>query len=149
MSIELYLSQLTEDIRQAAQKASNQNADVLSDTNQSIEQHFQEVENYIYGPTSPLSKILGIKKNQLPPSEKLNIKQKAALYTEIEKLLNAFNFYPCFPEKLPIHLKYQVMRSRWDDQQVRMNCGQSHLEFCSYEPKECPFPAMYCACKNY
>ena len=149
MSIDLYVEQLKEDIREAAQKNSIENEDDIQTSGSDFEQHIKEVENYVHGPTAPLSRILGICTIQLPPPEKLSNAQQAAIYKEMELLLNAFNFCPDFPEKLPGHFKYQLMRSRWDNEQVRMNSGQSHLEFCDYEPKECPFPSRYCRCKNF
>jgi hypothetical protein len=148
MSIDLYVKQLQEDIRLAAQNTLVENGDIADDST-SFEKQMEEVESFVYGTMSPLSKIVGIATVQLPPPEKLSDAQQATLYEDMESLLNAFNFYPDFPQKLPGHLKYQIMRSRWDTEHVHMSCGESHLEFCEYEPKECPFPAKFCSCKNY
>jgi hypothetical protein len=148
MSIDLYVKQLQDDIRLAAQKTLVENGDIEDDST-SFEKHLEEVERFVSGPMIPLSQIVGIATLQLPPPEKLSDVQQATLYEDIEKLLNAFNFYPDFPQNLPGHLKYQVMRSRWDREYVHMSCGEYHLEFCEYEPKECPFPAKYCTCKDH
>jgi len=148
MSIDLYVKQLSEDLRLAAQKnlvEHENNHDLTSDN---FEEHIKEVEKYIYGDMEPLSKIVGIHTVQLPPPEQLSEAQQSQLYDEMEQLLNAFNFYPDFPENLPGHFKYQVMRSRWDDEHVFMSSGHSHLEFCEYEPKDCPFPSEFCSCKK-
>ena len=144
----MYVKQLQEDIRRAAQKTLVENGNIEDDLT-SFEKQMEEVESFVYGDMVPLSQIVGIATVQLPPPEKLSEVQQQTLYEDMEKLLNAFNFYPDFPENLPGHLKYQVMRARWDNEHVHMSVGQSHLEFCDYEPGNCPFPSEYCYCKNF
>jgi hypothetical protein len=55
-------------------------------------------------------------------------------------MLNAWNFNPEFPCKLPVRLQYQTIRDHWDDKTVYLRTGTVHIEYCSYDRDECPFP---------
>jgi hypothetical protein len=147
MSISNYLNQLTEELREAKKLAIQKNAEILSDPSEDwFASHIREVENYLYGEQKPLCDIVGISTFQLPPPEQLNPSQKSRLYSEMESLLEAYNFYPDFPENLPAAIKYEVLRKNWENECVHMLAGNCHLEFCNYEPSECPYPEKYCSC---
>jgi hypothetical protein len=148
MSIDLYVKQLAEDLRLATANSSRKQNELPLSSEDSLAKHFEEVENYLTGDQVPLSEILGISTAQLPPPDKLNEQQQILLYNEMENLMNANNFYPDFPENIPTSIKYTVMRDHWDNEHVDMPSGSSHIEFCNYEPAECPFPEKYCTCKN-
>jgi hypothetical protein len=150
MSIDLYLTQLIEDMRATSLQASGKNKSetIPESSEEKFSEHIKDVENYLYGEQEPLSNIVGIETVRLPPPDILSEKQQAELYDEMEYLMVAFNFYPDFPDKLPAAVKYQIMRDNWDMELVYINSGQSHLEFCHYEPKECPFPTQYCMCRD-
>lgn len=148
MSINLYVQQLIEDLRAAAQEALKNEPTPSTTFADSFEEHIADVENYLFGKTYPLSEIVGVEKISFPPGEKLSTGQKADLAREMEKLLNANNFFPDFPKGLPDQYKYEVLRGYWDQQHIKMSGGQAHLEFCDYEPERCPFPKKYCACRN-
>lgn len=81
MSIDRYLEQLMEDIRQASNKKEEQkNKKSLSATSEAI-QHIAEVENYLHGEQYPLSSLVGIDTVQLPPPEKLTESQKGTAFS--------------------------------------------------------------------
>jgi hypothetical protein len=148
MTIEIYVQQLIEDLRVAAENVPDTRAGRKFQSERSaMLSHFADVENYIHGEHKKLSKIVGFEKVQFPPPEKLTVRQCSALYEYMEIVLAAFNFYPDFPARLPAHLKYAVMRQHWDEEHVPMSSGESHLEFCNYEPEACPYPAEYCHCR--
>lgn len=153
MGIALYLEQLSEDIRLACQNAlgNRQESAPDNDRNEMAEtffEHINDVEEYLHGQQIPLSEILGVATLQLPPPEKLTEAQRRDLYIELELLLKAFNFYPDFPHTLPEHFRYKILRTHWDEEHIYMRKGQSHLEFCEYDPSRCPFPIKYCDCRN-
>jgi hypothetical protein len=148
MSMDHYLLQLKEDLRESATRAIQAEARVravdghLSPT----EQHIAEVERYINGPDEKLSSIVGIEKILLPPALRLNDDQLEEVYAEVESLLAAFHFYPDFPLGLSTQLKYEILRDEWDREVVYVAEGESHLEFCDYDPSKCRYPKAFCRC---
>jgi hypothetical protein len=91
----------------------------------------------------PISEITGIEAEHLPPSEKLTDEEKSILATELENLLQYFNFKLDFPETLPAHLKYPVIFNFWKEKQVAVSFGRNNIELCDMEIENCPFPG-YC-----
>jgi hypothetical protein len=148
MSMELYMTQLSEDLRIASKKAATSaERELAAMSNDDVfEQHLLDVEKYIHGEREALSAILGFEQPQFPPPERITITQQEALFADMNALLHAFNFCAEFPPDLPAHLKYAVLRENWDMECVLVASGCSHLEFCEYEPKECPFPKEHCMC---
>jgi hypothetical protein len=146
-----YIEQLIEDFRKAAISAphlSDCNEDIPED--EALENHFDEVERYVQGGhDEPLSSILGIPSGILPKPEKLNPALLKKLLNEMIALLNSWNFYPDFPEKLPDKMKYRALLDIWDDEQTYMRSGQMHIEFCDYNPDNCPFPGYCDFCDGY
>src|SRR5688572_22212486 len=112
MSMELYMTQLSEDLRMAAKMAvANAERSVAAMSHEdAFEQHILDVERYIHSEHEPLAWILGFEKNQLPPPNRLTIPQQEALFADINALLHAYNFCAEFPQQLPDHLKYAVLR---------------------------------------
>lgn len=105
------------------------------------------VEQYLHGTPQPLSEILEIEQAQLPPVHRLTDQQVARLYPEVEKLLNAFHFFPDYPEGLAVLEKYRTLRSAWNMDVVLVGGGENHIEFCE-EAEGCPFPPEFCLCKE-
>jgi len=153
--LQKYIGQLLEDIQKAAENAAN--PDPLKDKTVSSAQDFQEhiaqVEQYLHGPMFRLSDIVGIDAAMLPADELLSDEQTRLLASEMEKLLNAYNFYSDFPQNngkvVPPRLRYRAMRSHWESEQTIMSFGESHLEFCSYDEEYCPFPGYCNTCSNF
>jgi hypothetical protein len=106
------------------------------------------VEQYIEGEKQPIAQITGIGAEQLPPSEKLAIEQRALLAVELEKLLQYFHFVLDFPATLPGHLRYPFIRDFWSEEHVPLSFGENHIEFCDYEVEHCPFPGYCTTCKE-
>lgn len=109
---------------------------------------FVNSEKYIHGVPKPISEITGIGKQLLPPLKELNDAQAAILIDEIQRLLKAYRFFPVFPEKLPDHIKYRLLFNIWNEKMVYLGTGQSYIEFCTYQPEQCPFPDNYCQCQD-
>ena len=95
-----YIEQLIDDLRQAAEQAP---PDIIDDPEiddeEALEMELEEAERIVSGPFEKLSDILGIPKKMLPGPNRLKDEHVRILVPEIEKLLNAYNFYPDYPEK--------------------------------------------------
>jgi len=144
-TIDRYIDQLIGDIRQATWNIRPPH-EIWEDADSDDEIELEDisyVEEFIYGKREKISSITGIDRKLLPPPEKLNEEQAARLATELENLLNFFHFIPEFPEDYPAHLRYPFIRNIWDVKHVPLSFGESHIEFCDYEPEECPFSG-YC-----
>ncbi|TVR83894.1 MAG: hypothetical protein EA412_00655 [Chitinophagaceae bacterium] len=148
--MEKYINQLINDIRATRQYiAAQNNLNETTDFEDKIEMgDFSHVEQYIYGEGIPISTITTIDVSLLPPEDKLTLDQKAVLAEELEKLLEVKHFALDFPENLPMHMRYPLIRKFWSEKHVEMSFGTSHIEFCQYEPDNCPYPD-YCVCKDF
>ncbi|MBE0638840.1 MAG: hypothetical protein IH598_09995 [Bacteroidales bacterium] len=145
-----YVEQLIEDIRKAAANAPQPDDDEteISDE-EALARHFDDVEQYLHGEREKLSEIIGIPLNLLPSPGKLTKTQISKLTVELVRLLNVWNFYPDFPNNLPDHMKYAALLGIWESEQVYMNSGETHLEFCDYDPSDCPFPGYCKSCDDF
>jgi hypothetical protein len=150
MSMELYVMQLSEDLRMAAKMAlTGAEKELAAMSHDAVfEQHMKDVERYIHGEREPLSRILGFDLALFPPANRLSMEQQQTLFADMDALLVAHHFCAEFPINLPGNLKYAILRENWDMKCVYVGSGCSHLEFCNYEPKECPFPREHCMCRN-
>lgn len=147
--INLYLDQLIKDIREAAKDApEDKTQDEALSEEESFRKHIESVEEYIYGDPVKISTVTGIEKKSLPRPGQLNDKQKAKLAAELESLLNHYHFFPDFPQNYPDHLKYKFLRDTWDDKHQYITSGESHIEFCEYDPDNCPFPGYCNTCEE-
>jgi len=142
--MERYLSQLIEDLKNAAKRKRPPKMELDPEL-----EVVRGAEEYLYGTPYKLSTLLGIDKNAFPPQEKFNDKQLYLLATEIENLWAAFNFYPVFPNDLPAIYRYKLLISKWDEPVQYVSAGNIHIEFCDYETENCPFPEKYCMCKDF
>lgn len=140
-----YIELLIEELNKISLKMNSSNETVLesADEDESFLKHIENVENYLYGDKIPVSSITGILFEQLPPPERLNKRQQKILAAELEKFLLYFHFELDFPRKYPLHLRYPFIRNFWNEKHVALSFGSSHVEFCSYEKENCPFPG-YC-----
>ena len=136
-----YVEQLIEDIRAIAKNPPNVSAgkNYLSSSETETE-YFDDVEKFIRGDELNLSAIVGLPKSALPDHQRLSDRQVKWLCQELILMLRAWNFEPEFPCKLPVRLQYQTIRDHWDDKVVYVASGTMHIEFCSYDRDECPFP---------
>ncbi len=142
-----YIEQLIDDIREATWNLRPPHElweESKADPDNELElEDMSFVEQYLYGETQPIGQITGIATEQLPQPEKLNNEQRALLATELENLLQYFHFRLDFPEKFPAHLRYPFIRDFWGEEHVPLSFGENHIEFCDYDPEDCPFPG-YC-----
>lgn len=144
MSMQRYIEQLIEDMKETIDSIEQKKSVIQKDE----KDQFADVEKFLDGPFHPLGEILGFEKVVLPPIEKLNREQIHELYPVLVDLLEAHNFSPEFPRKVDIALKYHLIREKWHDEFAHMDSGTSHIDFCDYDPSNCPF-GKQCDCDNF
>lgn len=100
---------------------------------------------------TPLSQLLGINFEQLPPVEKLTDEQAEKLNKGILELWKVFNLSADIPSvNIPSRLIYKALRDYWSRGHIQyMPIGTWHIEFCNYEPSQCPWGKAYCVCKDF
>lgn len=145
-----YIEQLIEDIRKAAELAPEPDYTATDpDEDEALEQHFADVERYISGETDgTLATITGIVTEILPQPEKLTPAQLNRLVNELVTMLNKWNYYPEFPDNLPDDLKYLALLGIWDEEHPYTESGMIHLDFCNYDPENCPFTGYCTVCEE-
>jgi len=139
-----YVEQLVEDLRAIAKNPPHlpENGGIpFPDVPD--EEDLEELEEFVEGERRKLSEIVGLAKSALPDHKRLNDKQVNWLFDELIKMLGPWNFIPEFPDDVPGRLKYKVLRDHWDDEHVYMRFGRVNIQFCDYDPENCPFPG-YC-----
>lgn len=97
----------------------------------------------------PMQEWFGIEKANFPPAEKLSNDELALMVKEIITLWHIYNFDPVLPKNLPAHIAYQTLVSYFDKPVTWVSEGTIGIEFCEYDPKNCPFPDEYCMCKDF
>ncbi len=145
-----YVDQLIEAIREAGwrMKPPHEIWDSVDLDSELELEDMAYVEKFVYGEELPMAEITGIDPDELPPPEKLSLKQQALLAGELEKLLRIKNFVPDFPDKLPDHLRYPHLRELWKDAYVEVSFGENHIEFCDFSEDHCPFPGYCDTCEE-
>ncbi|MBC7774547.1 MAG: hypothetical protein H7246_03845 [Phycisphaerae bacterium] len=144
-----YIRQLTTDIRSAARPEAYEPTQKLLST--SIEDHFAEVEAWLADelPQERIGEILGLEAIQFPPVERLNRNQLRKICEAFEQTMQTYNVSFDMPKRLPWKMRYQLLVSKLEDSVIICDEGFVTVEFCEYDPSECPFGSRYCTCKQY
>lgn len=140
-----YLDQLIEDIHKA-RTIVHPPSEVWNDADMEDEGEMEDmayIQKYLYGDQKPLHEITGIATEMLPPPDRLNDKQTERLVIELEALLAHYHFVADFPETFPLKERYPFLLNLWNNQYVELSFGENHIEFCTFDEKNCPFPG-YC-----
>ena len=113
-----------------------------------FEKTIEEVEEYIKG-DSPHNMYyhFGFYAEQFPPLKKLNNKQLNDLTYSIIRLWTCFNYGAVFPLEIPSKILYPLFIKEMHKPKMLMNHGHMGIEFCDYNPKNCPF-GEYCDCSD-
>ena len=131
--METYIQQLIEDFKKSASRVPDKK-EYFTTINAINDKHYDEINCCeLYGNgigRKPLGIIFGIPQEAIPPEDKLSNKQLELLYSEIEKLWNAWHFILDFPEATPMRLRYQMLYDRWNDENVFTAVGDIHYDFC-------------------
>ena len=142
-----YIKQLVDDldIAIAGQIALRGHLDILGESEAcETEGEFPLVEK-----RAPLSHIIGFDKCFFPPENKLTDDQVVKVYTHILYLLDNYNFFLDFPDKIDVRIKYLMILDIFDDETTYSNSNVTILEFCNYDYDTCPFGLENCQCKMY
>jgi hypothetical protein len=142
-----YLEQLIEDMDLAVsnQIAIRSHLDILGEG----EVCETEQESPSDAKTFPLSRIIGFEKCYFPPEEKLTDDQVKVVYTHLLCVLDNYNFFLDFPDKVDIRAKYIMLLEALDEDTTYSNAKVTIIEFCDYDYDTCPFGIELCQCKRY
>jgi hypothetical protein len=144
--MELYVTQLIEDLEAAKQPEEP----YVPGEEQEIEDLFEEVDQYVSGEKhTKICDLIGFMPEQFPPSNMLNNSQMNRVFYALDQLLDTYNIDTNLPNKLPIKLKYDLVRNELTEEVFASKFGFIHLEYCDYNEETCPFGKKYCDCKNF
>ena len=146
-----YVNQLLTDMA-AAQKNLPTEVDyaLLYPDHPAVAYGLTHIAEYEMSPRHSMDDLLGIKAEQLPPDDKLSDEQVVQLNDGIVALWEAFNISPDLPNEVPPRLIYEALKNYWATKTVQyVSEGRIHIEFCDYEPDECPWGSDYCSCKEF
>ena len=96
-----------------------------------------------------LGQWLNIDKEWFPPACRLSEGQISRIVNAMNRCLCAFGFIPHFPTGLPVNKQYDILVDYLNQKVPILIYNSYQIDFCSYEPKTCPFGSQYCQCKVY
>ncbi len=109
-----------------------------------------EAERFVeHEPLITMFDHFGLRPEEFPPAEQLTDEQLDELVFAIRRLWAAFNFTAVVPSVAPARIVYPLLLQRMTRPAMVMNFGHVGIEFCQYEPAECPFGTEWCECKQY
>ncbi len=115
-----------------------------------FEASIAELEKSLEGKASvTMLDHFGFIAEQFPPAEKLSEAQAQLVVEALTRLWVAFNFLPTLPTKAPAIVFYPHMVERMTQPAMLMKHGVTGIEFCDYDPDECPFGREWCDCTNF
>jgi hypothetical protein len=115
-----------------------------------FDKEMEEIEAFVSGEGEhPMFDEFGFEKEQFPPVEKLKDDELDMLFQAMLRLWEAYNFSPYYPDDVPIRIIYPLMVEKMSEPVVFLDRGHFTIEFCHYDPKECPFGLDFCTCKEF
>jgi hypothetical protein len=97
-----------------------------------------------------LDELLGVPAELFPAAFRLSPDDLALITAALLRLWAAFRLYPDFPENLPGRRRYDLLVGRMGSLALPYFGAQgTYVEFCWYDPVECPFGTEFCDCKNW
>lgn len=113
-----------------------------------IEEILEEQETWLHTrPDAAMVEKLGFDLEQFPPSESLTVEQIQELCMAIRRLWAAFNFSASVPPNVPARILYPLLLEEMAKPRMVVQHGVIGIEFCDYEPENCPFGSTCCDCK--
>ena len=119
---------------------------------QTLEEHFAEVEAWLAGEredTHTFGWHCGLENGVFPPAERLTEAQMAEVVEAFDQLLFSWNITTDIPESVPIETAYRLLVSVLERKVSIVDSGFIGIEFCEYEPENCPFGLKWCVCKDF
>lgn len=143
-----YIEQLISDLKAAERFVPVQKKQEDMTENEFMEELY-EIDRIIdEEPEEPMYKIFGIDPKCFPPVEKLTVEQAQLLSGKILELWAAFNMDAVYPVDFPLEKLYPLLVKKFKEPFLYFPMGQTGVEFCDYEPENCPFGEEYCDCKE-
>ncbi len=106
-----------------------------------------EVESYVEGGgTHNMFYYFGFSAAQFPPADRLSDALLNKLTLSILRLWETFNYSAVFPKDTPAPILYPLLTRQMHKPTLLLEKGQMGIEFCHYDPDDCPF-GVYCDCK--
>jgi hypothetical protein len=147
--LQSYVNYLIEDIKNAERPEVPYQQGNMDNEEESLEEHFAEIERWIeHEPETTFSQHSGLKSEQFPPAEKLNVTQLRLIIKCFKKLLYSWNLDASIPDKLPPAKYYTLLISVLDKKTDIFTDGCLTIEFCEYDTASCPF-GEFCECKDF
>lgn len=144
-----YITQLIEDLREATNRKPAPRQLFLTEDMQGLED-ITDLEISLEEDEHTMESIFGIPQIYFPPADKLTDEQMKLLVKEILDLWRAFHYEAVLPQNLPARYAYPILVACWKKGYplLRGSTGTWYIEFCDYEPDNCPFPEEFCQCKK-
>jgi hypothetical protein len=98
--------------------------------------------------TGNIREIMGLNREQFPPADYWTEEEAAQLVIALNDLLGHYHLAADYPPNLPPLMAYSTLVGALELYAPIMPFGEWHLEFCNYNPEECPFGEAYCGCNN-
>lgn len=120
----------------------------IQESNHFVES-IREAENWLEGNAShSMFHHFDMSPQLFPPPERLSLAQTDDLVESLLRLWAAFNYSVSLPQKAPSNVIYPMLLKRMLENTILFENGHFGIEFCDYEPKNCPFGIEYCSCKE-
>jgi hypothetical protein len=146
-----YVTQLLEDL--AAAKGNlppKPNVRVLYPDHPALDFGLDYIAEWECAPSVRMNDLFGIDAVVFPDANKLSDEQLSQLIEAILELWATFHFEAVIPDETPLNLVYSALVKKWREDPVQyVSEGVSGLEFCHYEPTECPWGMEHCSCKDF
>jgi hypothetical protein len=139
-----YIEHLIEDIR--AGKKYVPEVKPETDDYDEFEKNMMDLEN---SPDITPGTLFHLNKEMFPPVEKLTDSQLETLTEEILSLWAEYTMDAVYPENLPARILYPMLVAKLEEPVQYWPGWTMGVEFCSYEPENCPFGHEYCTCKDF
>lgn len=100
-------------------------------------------------PRELLTDIVGLKPEWFPPVDRLSETQIQQVTEALVDCLDAHSFIVNFPAGLPAPARYRILLAELKKDVPVLQYNIWQLDFCNYQPKDCPFGDAFCQCQIY
>lgn len=146
--MEKYIKHLIADLKIAAENAPVHKTPEEMSENEFMD-NLEEIDRIVTSdPKYNMYDVFGLESDIFPPVEKLTTKQAISLADEILQLWEAYYIESLYPEDFPMEKLYPLLIAKFKEPFLYFPMGITGVEFCEYEPSECPFGEEYCMCKD-
>ena len=93
-----------------------------------------------------IREIMGLQAEQFPSADYWSADEAAQLVVALNDLLKHYNLVAAYPNDLPSLMAYSTLVGALERYAPIMPFGDWYMEFCNYDPMQCPFGEAYCDC---